>query len=479
MSKKQNILLATIGNRDLAFQISSLEWLTIGQEQVKRSDDISPAAQIKLDLSLDDNLTFRELTKELLDNWDDYQDRIKPIILGKLFSDEAKNLSHIYLMATDQQESIPYRKTDTIHSASIIKKWLESKYQIPTTVITQGREGDSPSDFEAMFRWWQKSWEEILMQTPNFKLVMMSVKGGVGSFGEAGRITALSKLGEKVVFFDFIENPQQNLRGDPSNYTLPFRGVNYLWNRKQQEALALLDRYDYEAVNRLLRHELESEDKLVNVKLGLTAAVHWNQGNFDLFAGELGNFAKERSHQWWWIGYEVAYLAMVRLKQSHTSEAMFHSFRSVEGLMRELVIHLYPQHTFSKRNSIALKPSICREPRLASYQDDFKNKSDIYMFGASLFRLIQLIQPSYKDNAAIQAYFKSASDRNQLFHGLTGLTKLDLFEIWQCKNQREWEKCLLDCLEFVSGQSFDSLEQASLMSKVHQEMVDEITSYQP
>ena len=27
-------------------------------------------------------------------------------------------------------------------------------------------------------------------------LVMMSVKGGVGSFGEAGRITALSKLGD-------------------------------------------------------------------------------------------------------------------------------------------------------------------------------------------------------------------------------------------------------------------------------------------
>ena len=48
---------------------------------------------------------------------------------------------------------------------------------------------------------------------------MMSVKGGVGSFGEAGRITALSKLGEKVIFFDFIENPQQNLQGDPSNYS--------------------------------------------------------------------------------------------------------------------------------------------------------------------------------------------------------------------------------------------------------------------
>ncbi len=479
MSKKQNILLATIGNRDLAFQVSSLEWLTIGLEQVKKGDDISPNAQIKLDLSLDDNLTFRELTKELLDNWDDYQERIKPIILGKLFADEAKNLSHIYLIATDQQESVSYRKTDTIYSANIIKKWIESKYQIPTTIIAQGREGDSPSDFEAMFRWWQKSWEEILTQTPKFKIVMMSVKGGVGSFGEAGRITALTKFGEQVIFFDFIENPQQNLQGEPSNYTLPFRGINYLWNRKQQEALSLLDRYDYEAVKRLLRHELESEDKLVNVKLGLTAAVHWNQGNFDLFAGELGNFAKERSNQWWWIGYEVAYLAVVRLKQSHTSEAMFHSFRSVEGLMKESIVHRYPQHTFSRNNSIAVRSSICSEQGLASYQNTFERRSDIFMYGANLFRLIQLIQPSHQTNPSIQAYFDSAIDRNQLFHGLTGLTKLELFEIWKCKSQREWEKSLLSCLEFVSGQSFENLEQASLMSKIHQEIVAEIKSYQP
>ena len=90
----------------------------------------------------------------------------------------------------------------------------------------------------------------------------------------------------------------------------------------------------------MLRHELESEDELVNVKSGLTAAVHWNQGNFDLLADELGNFAKERSRQWWWIGYEVAYLAVVRLKQSHTSEAMFHSFRSVEGLIPHSALQL-------------------------------------------------------------------------------------------------------------------------------------------
>ena len=401
------------------------------------------------------------------------------MILGKLFADEAKNLSHIYLMATDQQESVFYRKTDTIYSANIIKKWIESKYQIATTIIAQGREGDNPSDFEAMFRWWQKSWETILTQTPNIQLVMMSVKGGIGSFGEAGRITALSKLGEKVVFFDFIENPQQNLQGEPSSYTLPLRGINYLWDRKQQEALSLLDRYDYEAVKRLLRHELESEDKLVNVKSGLTAAVHWNQGNFKLFADELGNFAKERSKQWWWIGYEVAYLAVVRLKQSHTSEAMFHSFRSVEGLMKESIVHRYPQHTFLKKNSIALSSSICREQGLASYQDTFKNYSDMLMYGKNLFELIKLIQPSYQTNTAIKAYFMSASDRNELFHGLTGLTKPELFEIWGCKSQREWEASLLSCLEFVSGQSFDSLEQASLMSKVHQELVDEIKSYQP
>ena len=147
--------------------------------------------------------------------------------------------------------------------------------------------------------------------------------------------------------------------------------------------------------------------------------------------------------------------------------------------MKESIVHRYPQHTFSRNNSIAVRSSICSEQGLASYQNTVERRSDIFMYGTNLFRLIQLIQPSHQTNAAIQAYFKSAIAINQLFHGLTGLTKLDLFEIWGCKSQREWETSLLSCLEFVSGQSFDNLERASLMSKVHQELVDEIKSYQP
>jgi hypothetical protein len=481
MAAKKSILIATIGTRDLAFQVSSGDWLNVGHDRAADIRDLSEHAQVKYDLNLKDDLGLRDVTGYLLDNWEHYQSKLKPIILGKLLADESTNLTHIYLTATNQRETVLkfYRDKDTIYLAQIVQKWIESQYQIPTTILMQGEEGKNPSDFEAMFSWWQNKWEEVLTKTPRFNRVMMSVKGGVGAFAEAARITALGRLGEQVEFFDFIEDPDRNRQGEPSEYTKPFRGINYLWHRKQQESLSLLDRYDYEAVQRLLRNELESEDKLANAKLGLSAAVHWNQARFLEFAGELGGFAAERKEQWWWIGYEIAYLAVIRLQQSNTSEAMFHSFRAVEGLMKEYVRYRYPQHIITKDNSLLLRSSILQERGLNNYSGNFGERGDMFLYGSKLFELIKLIKPNYHNNSAIRSYFETAIDRNQLFHGWSGLTKEDLFKIWGCSTRREWENCLLSCLNFITEQNFDSLSNSSLMYQVHQIILDNLNSYQP
>ena len=52
------------------------------------------------------------------------------------------------------------------------------------------------------------------------------------------------------LFRTLTKDDEANHQGTPSRYTIPFKGTNYLWDRKQQEALALLKRYDYEAVSR-------------------------------------------------------------------------------------------------------------------------------------------------------------------------------------------------------------------------------------
>ena len=167
--KKKNILVATIGTRDLAFQVSSGEWLNVGNDRMN-DEQFSHQGQILLDLSLDPLLSFRELTELLLASWSDYRDRLQPIILGKLIADEAKNFSHIYLIATDQHEGVKQRTRDTLHAAKIISKWIAAKCEVPTTILLQGSEGGNPANFEQMFGWWQKTWEEIEARSPDFQV---------------------------------------------------------------------------------------------------------------------------------------------------------------------------------------------------------------------------------------------------------------------------------------------------------------------
>lgn len=475
---KNNILVATIGTRDLAFQVSGGEWLNVGNDRMNK-EQFSPQGQILMDLGLDPQMSFRELSELLLVSWDDYHDRLCPVILGNLIVDRATELSHIYLIATDQKEGVKQRDRDTLYAAKIIEKWIETKCTVPITIFLQGAEGGNPANFEQMFVWWQNKWREIENLNPNFENAIVSPKGGVGSFTEAARVSAVSRLETRVLFCDFVEDRKQNLLGHPSPYTVPSRGLNYLWDRRRKETIELLDRYDYEAVRRLLRSYLQ-EPQLASVKSALDAAVCWNQGNFEDFAKVPGAMAKGRSRQWWWIGYEVAYLAVIRLRQGHTTEAMFHSFRSIEGTMKEFLFDRYSRHIIGNGNSAKLKRSICNEPGFAGFGYLFDKYPSIFLFGNILGDLFKAAKPNHAENADIQMFFgDTKNDRNIIFHSLTGMTHQEVFASWGCDNQGGWESRVISCLNFITEQEFDRLQQASLMSSVHQSIVDGIANYQP
>lgn len=466
MSKKKSILVATIGTRDLAFQVSSQEWLNLGNDRAPDSDSISEQALVQMELGLDKS-DFRLLSEYLLENWETYQSKLQPIILGKLLQDESKNLKQIYLVATDQLETpktIKYRDKDTLYAAEIIKKWIESHYQVSTEVILQGSEGGNPADFEQMFRWWKQTWQSIAKKFDEKTPILLCVKGGVGAFSEAGRVTALSRFGENILFYDFKKDDEINRQGYASDYTIPLKGTNYLWDRKQQEALSLLKRYDYEAVGRTLQSYWRTSDTnsanrqlILRVKSLIEAATKWNTGNFQEFAEDLGESATTRQQQWWWTAYEAAYLAVVRLEQGNTVEAMFHSFRSLEGLAIKYAENqgesLYSRNVFNY-----LKQQKLREWNNHPY-------------------IKEIVRSEIRNKTARNDILDK---RNDLFHQLQGFQEEDLYDAWKATKKLDWKNRILQCLNFISGESFaGSLEETSLMFKVHQELKNEIASYQP
>lgn len=489
MSKKKSILVATIGTRDVAFCATSEEWLNIGNAYGHNNDLL----QVQIDLGLE-NADYRFLTNYLNENWQEYQERLKPIIIGNMLDDYAKQIKQIYLIATDQLESVKERDKDTLYSAEIIAKWIDKHYQIPTEIILQGSEGGNPANFEQMFCWWKDTWQhKIASRTKKGTNFLLCLKGGVGAFSEAARISALSRFGEDTQFFDFVKDEESNRQGKASAYTPPEKGTNYLWDRQQQEALSLLNRYDYEGVNRLLRpyyrnvDETEANSKLLlQIKSSLVAAIAWNQANFEDFAKLLPE-STTVTKQWWWTGYEAAYLSLIRYHQDNTVEALFHSFRAVEGMMSDWAIAIYPNDIVSRNNNPGfgeaplIKRSITQNNKgLQGYLNQFQGKSQIRLDGINLDNLVQMAKPEYRQCQDIQEFWDVAKNsRNQVFHRLLGLDKGDLFAAWNTSSFKKWQNRILGCLNFISGQNFTSLTEASLMFQVHQTLTKAITRYQP
>ncbi|MFM6075142.1 MAG: hypothetical protein ACKPB9_26735, partial [Dolichospermum sp.] len=283
----KSVLIATIGTRDLMFQIASGEWFNVGNDRVQNGEIIAEQLEVISDLGLKDNTTFRDLTKYLLDNIEKYVDHIQPPIIGNIFLEQASNIEKVYLIATDQEKNVTQREKDTLYSAELIKQWLMHKFSHFHSdnihIILLGLDGTNPSIFEDIFSWWRKIWKNTITVNKN-QSIWVCLKGGVGQSSEAARISGLSFYGDRIQFFEFKENTRANRNGIPSDYSGPFLGTNYLWDRTQKQALKLLESYDYTETYDLLEpYFQQSGSKFGVIPDLLKAGKLWNQGQFEGF----------------------------------------------------------------------------------------------------------------------------------------------------------------------------------------------------
>jgi hypothetical protein len=192
--------------------------------------------------------------------------------------------------------------------------------------------------------------------------------------------------------------------------------------------------------------------------------------------------AQERTKEenWWWSAYESAYLAIVCLEQKNTVEAMFHSFRAVEGVIGYWSKQEYPgdiEHRKGKPVAILCSPSNLPQYLIEQLKESKNNEMALY--GEGLFKLLRESKPEFKEDNDMKVIWNSAkSKRNDQFHQLLGLDEKEVFQAWGMNSQRSWETRLLNCLKLITNQShFTSIKKASLMAKVHKELVNAIASY--
>jgi hypothetical protein len=372
----------------------------------------------------------------------------------------------------------------------LIKSWLAYHYShIAVEVIHLGVDGTNPSNFEQMFRWWQKVWKEKITIQPK-QPIWVCLKGGVGQASEASRISGLSLHGDRIQFFEFQQNTKANQAGIPSDYTGPFLGTNYLWDRTQQQALRLLERYDYAGVSGLdllQTYFQQDPSRLGSIANLIKAGLSWNQGKFETFfeiaKPSLNLQQKQQTESFWWQAYEEAYLAVIRLEQNNTTEAMFHSFRAVEGLMYKWTITTFEEVTERDNRFAILNRSIVKRYRtLEELFQQNGNRNEIEVNLWAMQRLLEVYMPEVRNNRDFSMFWRNAREqRNNLFHRIGGLTQKEVLQAWgnDINNSSKWETRILNCLNVVTENRFQLLTQASLFASTHHRVKLAIATYQP
>ncbi len=482
----KSILIATIGTRDLMFRIKSGEWFNIGDDRMQNADILGEQAEVVSDLG-HGVITFRDLTKYLLDNLESYTERIAPTIIGKLLTEKVNEIERVYLIATDQKSEVREREKDTLYAAELLKNWILHKFDCMNhdsiEVITLGSDGTNPANFEEMFQWWRKTWKEKII-IESSQPIWVCLKGGVGQTSEASRISGLSLFGDRILFFEFKQNTKANRIGTASDYSGPFLGSNYLWDRTQQQALKLIQRYDYAEVYDLLQPYFISQNSNFGaVPNLLKAGIAWNQGQFERFlslARSSMSIPGQIEKTFWWMAYEQAYLGTIRLEQQNTTEALLHSHRAVEGALYAWAIAYEPNHVTSRQDKFPdLHKSILQiHPSLRSC---FDSGTTIPLKGWVLEYLLNAAIVESKSSDDFREFWKSAREiRNNLSHRLGGISEKEVFQAWGTDiiTSEQWQKRVLNCLNLISGKSFKNLAQASIFAQLHYSVMNKLEDYE-
>ncbi len=485
-----NIWIVTTGNSDVQLK-DKTRWNSLYHEAVdklKKDHSFQPVKKPE-----DDNFTVLARVMGTIYgtqlNDDIYQDLCFPLFdafYQKL--QRKKEPDRIIAILTNQEDAYthldkksPYWK-DTCTLKPIIDKYLKIKFprvrQVEYLELQPESKDDGLDNWDQALKLVQQELSSLEFKPSDN--IYVSHQAGTPAISSAIQFVSLAKFGKRVEFLVSNEYEVQK--------TGFITTSNYLRGIQLQEAKVLLERFDYSGVENLLKpYWLDTttpeEQKLRDL---LKMAIQWNFANFDEFAEGLGETTREIKN-WWWTGYEAAYLAVIRLEQGNTVEALFHSFRAVEGLILEWAVSTYKTHIIRKKDgSPEIKSSIYKD--LPNYQNELsanmRNKLNengkIGLYSESLYKLLQTAKPQCKNETHFMSVFwvQARENRNSLFHRLLGLQEQELFQAWDTKNKDAWKNNVLKCLNFVASQTFTSLPKASLMYQVHQDLKKALTDYE-
>lgn len=399
----------------------------------------------------------------------------------------------IFLVLTDQaalftdslqrrNHKCPYWQ-DTVTLEKIVTHYLQQQLSgawVEPIVLRPNNTTESLDNWNTVLRMVQEEFRKLSFDGEKIKpeqcdRVYVSHQAGTPAISSAVQFMSLATFRDSV---EFLVSHEDSSRGAGQPVFDTVTNSTYLGSLRLQEAKALLKHYDYSGIRDILglsqgKHFSPDAKEL---KVLLDAGELWNFAEFHKFKNKLKMSQSVSVDQfpWWQLGYESAYLAMVRLDQENTVDCIFHSFRAIEGLLSAWIQKFHQNCLIDQGKKIQL-PKEIKVP-WKPYRDTQVNNhgQGLYYAFLGLSSLGEDEIPSDFHTFG-QRVFKK---RNDMFHGLSGAEGSQaVFEFWEVQSQEPefLAMRLLHCLNLIGGQSFGSLEEVSVMAKVHRQIEQRLT----
>ncbi|MGI0493608.1 hypothetical protein ACN4EG_17650 [Alkalinema pantanalense CENA528] len=457
------------------------------------------------------------LTFPLLENFvQELQNSPAPEAIVVLLTDQSK----IFEREQQRKPNSPYWQ-DTCELEPILQCYFAEKFPgvscefIP--LIPQSKT-ESLDNWNAVLDLVRKKFRNLTIdekpiQINPGEIVYVSHQAGTPAISSAVQFCSLAKFGDRVKFL--VSNEY-----NPTFPEKPLEGSSYLRGIRIQEAKALLGEgsYNYAAVEALIGDYIQENEE---IKALLNAAKNWNVARFTDFLNSLKNYPKftsevtERTGEknWWWLAYEEAYLAVIREKQDNIVEAFFHSFRAFEYIFVAWSDHEFggeKEHIEKDKGKSYLKKSVLSDKQDYFAKAKFKQNGDpkddlaklkcrindeerVLLDLSTIHKLFRACRDEYTSECLeIQIFWDQKNNkesnvsekRNTIIHQVCGMSKDDLQACWTAREEsdqfkdKSWEEKLPIFLNFIIQKDFPegfaTLEEASLMAKVHQELKNAI-----
>jgi len=277
------VAIYNLGVRDIRYNVGDDEspcYLS-GDTRGKKAEEVAK--------ELGCNVGCRHVSLKILGNLEDIKDKLKfPMFESALRYLKDKNIDKLYLVVTDQPESVPQRVDDTVYAGKILKKYFEDECDFDFEIL---RYEMNPSKKDETYEFFGKKFSEILDLEKDELYVFVSA--GTPGINTALQHQAFNLLPERSHILQLKEATEAELQEGKMSEVIEVSTEPFIRDIIFNNINILINRYDYSGAKSIaekFKDKVQISEKVIDL---LKYAESRMDFNFSEAEGALSKYTDE------------------------------------------------------------------------------------------------------------------------------------------------------------------------------------------